>query len=314
MKRKLLSVTVFCILVAGTALAQIASFPFDANVLDANETIITAASASGITFVADPAKGNIALFDGTGGYVTFSNNDVYTFDALTYNLWFQWNNTNANPWWQRVFDFGKASDPAPGNHDVMFVTTYQDGLLKWHIHSVDWTDGVDTILSSKAAIVLGKWYMLTMTQDIDSAKLYLDGVLQQSKASNIKPSALAFDHCYLGKSNWPDNLFQGKFDDFKIWNSVLSASEIAAMYSPVSAIKLNKIEGVLIYSNNNMISIALPEDAIDVSLDIYNMLGELVLQRTKINSNTEIGNLVSGAYLVRVSTLNGVSTQKVVIR
>jgi hypothetical protein len=314
MKRKLLSIAVFCILLAGTALAQIASFPFDANVLDANETIITAASADGITFITDPAKGNVAEFDGTGGYVTFSNNDVYSFDALTYNLWFQWNNTNGNPWWQRVFDFGKASDPAPGNHDVMFVTTYQDGLLKWHIHSVAWTDGVDTILASKAAIVIGKWYMLTMTQDIDSAKLYLDGVLQQSKASNIKPSALAFDHCYLGKSNWPDNLFQGKFDDFKIWNSVLSASEVAAMYVPVVAINPKTIDGVSIYSINNLLKISLPENMNKASIDVYNIQGSLVLQKNNIDTYTEINLFENGFYLVRLTSLEGVMTEKVVIK
>ena len=313
MKRKLLSIAVFCFLLARTALAQIASFPFDANVLDANETIITAASADGITFIADPAKGNVAEFDGIGGYVTFSNNDVYSFDALTYNLWFQWNNTNGNPWWQRVFDFGKASDPAPGNHDVMFVTTYQDGFLKWHIHSVAWTDGVDTILASKAAIVVGKWYMLTMTQNIDSAKLYLDGVLQQSKASNIKPSALAFDHCYLGKSNWPDNLFQGKFDDFKIWNSVLSASEIAAMYVPVVAINHKTIDGVSIYSNNNLLKISLPENMNKASIDVYNIQGSLVFQKNNIELYTEINLFENGIYLVKLTSLEGVMTEKVVI-
>jgi hypothetical protein len=313
MKTRLLSTLFACALLTGTMFAQYASFPFDTDVLDQMEAITSTPSASGISFVSN-IKGNVVEFDGTNGYVTFAN-IVYGFDALTYNLWFQWNNTNSNPWWQRVFDFGKASDPAPGNHDVMFVTTYQAGVLTWHIHSVNWTDGVDTVLSSKAAITVGKWYMLTMTHAQDSARLYLDGVLQQSKASNIKPSELAFDHCYLGKSNWPDNLFKGRFDDFKIWDRILSATEITALYvPPVTAINEQVNQFAKVYSTGNIIKIDFINESVNNAVAIYNVQGAEVYSNNNLGQYAEVGNLETGIYFVKVSNSGNVSTKKVFVR
>jgi hypothetical protein len=313
MKTRLLSTFCTTLLLAGAMHAQIANFTFDSNVLDQLEGISSTPSPSGITFV-NTSKGAVAEFDGTNGYVTFANT-IYTYDAISFNIWFQWNNTNANPWWQRVFDFGKASDPAPGNHDVMFVTTYQESKLTWHIHSVNWTDGVDTVLSSKEALTIGKWYMLTMTHAQDSAKLYLDGVLQGSKASNIKPSELAFDNCYLGKSNWPDNLFQGRFDDFKVWDKILTASEIAAMYvPPTTAINENIEQIASVYSFGNSIKIDFANNSINNSASIYNIQGAEVYNNNNLGSYTEINNLETGIYLIRVRNSSGVATSKIYVQ
>lgn len=313
MKTRLLSTFCASLLLAGALNAQVSNFTFDSNVLDQNEAITSTPSATGITFVTT-SKGAVAEFDGTNGYVTFANT-VYGTDALSYNIWFQWNNTNSNPWWQRVFDFGKPSDPAPGNHDVMFVTTYQEGKLTWHIHSVNWTDGVDTVLHSKEAITVGKWYMLTMTQDVDSAKMYLDGVLQESKASNIKPSALAFDKCYLGKSNWPDNLFQGRFDDFKIWDRILTSTEIAAMYTPVTTgISTNFSKIATIGTDKSMINISFVDALQKNTVSIYNIQGALIYSNNNLADHAEIYNIKTGIYIVKVQSSEAVSTCKVFVK
>ena len=251
----------------------------------------------------------------TAGYVVLDNS-VYNQSALTYNIWFQWNNTDPNPWWQRIFDFGERSVPDPGNHDVMFVTTYQDGVLKWHIHPVAWPGGADTVLVGDT-IHLGQWYMLTMAQDADSAWLYLNGVLWDHRATGVSPTAFSFDKCFVGRSNWPDNLFYGKFDDFTIWKKVLSQAEVTALYTfpeVPNAIHTTNVLDARIYCLNNTVMIDLPGNVNGAAVAMYNMQGAQIYRKAGINSSTRIDNLTSGVYIVRVISSKGVATKKVVVR
>jgi len=51
----------------------------------------------------------------------------------------------------------------------------------------------------------------------------------------LKPSALAPALNYIGKSQWPDPLFRGAIDDFRIYGRGLSAEEVAALGVPAAA-------------------------------------------------------------------------------
>lgn len=322
MKKRLLLTIVTCTLFAGGIMAQYAYFPLNSDVKDTNQAINATASPGGITFVKDSLRGMVAQFSGgtdadtnTAGFVTLDNS-IYNQNALTYNIWFEWNNTDPNPWWQRIFDFGERSVPDPGNHDVMFVTTYQDGVLKWHIHPVAWPGGADTVLVGDT-IHLGQWYMLTMAENADSAWLYLNGVKWDARATGVSPTAFSFKKCYLGRSNWSDNLFYGKFDDFTVWKKVLTQAEITALYTfPTvkTGIHTTNVLDAKIYSFDNTIRILLPDNVNNASVAVYNMEGMEVYKQVKINSSTRIDNLGSGIYIVRVISSEGVATKKVLIR
>jgi hypothetical protein len=319
MRKKLQFTLMVLAFMTGTAFAQVAYFPFDEDAIDDNQEINTTPEETGLTFVQDNYRGSVMAFDGSNGFVTFPGNDVYGYDALTYNLWFRWTTATANQWWVRIFDFGLPSDMEdhPGNHDVVFLTLFQDGLLRWHIHSVDWTDGMDTILVSQEPIALNEWYMLTCTHDADSAKLYLNGELQDARGvSGVKPSDLEFLTMFLGKSNWPDPLFTGKLDEFKIWNEVLTADEIAGLYTfpevPSSVSSLDN-EGINIYSYGRNLVVNIDNALPDASLKVYNIQGMEVYNESGFGSSIELGSLETGIYIVKVNNGNNAATAKVYI-
>ena len=322
MKKRLLFSIASCILFAGSIMAQNSDFPFDSDVKDANQKVNSVASPGGISFVKDSERNMVMELSGgtaadslTSGYITLDNN-VYNQSAFTYNIWFQWNNTDPNPWWQRVFDFGKNSNPDPGNHDVMFVTPYQDGVLKWHIHPVAWPGGADTVLVGDT-IHLGQWYMLTMAQDADSAWLYLNGVLWDHKYTGVSPTAFSFDRAFIGRSNWPDNFFYGRMDDFTIWKKVLTQAEVTALYTfpdVPNAIQTTNVLDAKIFAYDHIVKVELPDGVSSAELQVYNMQGVQVYQKAVINNYTEISDLNSGAYIVRVISSSGVATKKVIVR
>jgi len=321
MKTKLLTTFALCALFATSVIGQTAyvNCPLKKDVKDVNKKLNFTASASGITFTTDAIRDSIAVFDGTAGYITCDAAKIYDFAALTYNLWFEWTTSVPLQWWVRLWDFGwnSTSNPSGNNHDVNFMTLFQDGLLKWHIHPRSWTNGIDTILASKDTIKLNKWYMITVTHDKDSAKLYLNGVLNDKKAVNgIAPSAFdSLVNCYIGKSNWPDPLFTGKMQNFAIYNSVLTQSEVTDLYnsSYMTAVEFANTSMTTIYSHGSNLRVSVPQ-AKNASITIYNLQGQTILIKNNVSENTEINNLKTGLYVVKVVNANQVTSQKVVIR
>jgi hypothetical protein len=63
----------------------------------------------------------------------------------------------------------------------------------------------------------------------DIGTLYVDG-----EAVNTVPITLApfftQNKCYIGKSQWPDPLFKGRIDDFRIYNYALPATAIRDLF------------------------------------------------------------------------------------
>jgi hypothetical protein len=72
---------------------------------------------------------------------------------------------------------------------------------------------------SHVAVVLGN----------GTAQLFVNGVLKASTATTLKPSDFNPVLNYIGKSQWPDPLFNGAIDDFRIYNYALSATDVAAL-------------------------------------------------------------------------------------
>jgi hypothetical protein len=317
MNSKLLFTALCSIIMTFAATGQYAHFPFDTDEKDVMTNINAIASDAGVSYVTDETRGSVMELDGTAGYVTLGTN-AYDFSALTYNIWFQWNTAVADQWWVRIWDFGIPSDldPHPGNHDVNFLTCYQDGLLSWHIHSVNWTDGQDTVLSSLEPLALNTWYMLTATHDGDSARLYLNAELQASKATDLTPDEMVFTDMYLGRANWPDPLFTGRMDDFRIYNSVLSAEDITDIYeeAPPSALPLTELETSVIYAAGNSLVIQLDTPASDAALTVYTIQGATIMAATGLGSETQVNTLPQGIYVVRVINNGNINVEKVVIR
>lgn len=311
--KKILSLIALCAASFSFANAQVGTAPFDTDVKDAEKKLKLV--NNGVTFENDAQRNNsVAVFDGVSSYIT-TPTTFFNYDAITINLWFNWTTAVANQWWVRIWDFG--TDTATVNHDVNFVTLFQDNLLKWHIHPKTWDNGSDTVLASKAPIELGKWYMLTCTHAKDSARLYLNGELQDARATGVSPKEMnGYMTTYIGKSNWPDPLFTGKMDQLSLYDKVLTSAEVTTLYNnQMTAVKgLRSAAVAQIYAAGYNLHVSLSNVKKDASISVFNIMGVEVYKLKNIGSFTTINTLNYGAYVVKVVNGGNVSTQKVIIQ
>ncbi len=60
-----------------------------------------------------------------------------------------------------------------------------------------------------------------------TAKLYQDGVLvAENEGPIVKPSELPAQNNYLGRASWPDKDYIATYDDFRVYNGILTEEEI----------------------------------------------------------------------------------------
>jgi len=95
-------------------------------------------------------------------------------------------------------------------------------------------------------------------------KIYINGVLNTTVTSNATYPAIGTrTNNYIGKNNWSNPYFNGRIDDFRIYNRVLSDSDAANIYSNTSTlvnsvgINTNSTSAHLDVSGNGNISSSL---------------------------------------------------------
>jgi hypothetical protein len=92
-------------------------------------------------------------------------------------------------------------------------------------------------LLSATATPTNQWVHIVYTYDGNIAKLFLNGVLNNSVSiqfnlKNISPTSLFFGKEF--NSTWSNRYFKGKADDIGIWDKALTTQEVSDLYSSVS--------------------------------------------------------------------------------
>lgn len=199
---------------AGTA----ARYAFDGNGYDGLGNGNDAMLVGVPRFV--PGKfGQAVALNGTTDYLqlppSLASNTDWAFAG-----WVLWNGGGN---WQRVFDFGLDTSR------FMFLTPRSSaGTLRFGIQN----GGTQQRLEAPA-LPVGVWTHLAVSLSGDTGKLYVNGLpVATNTALTINPVDLGAKFNYLGKSQWPaDPLFNGRFDDFRFFNSALTDAQVAAIYS-----------------------------------------------------------------------------------
>ena len=157
--------------------------------------------------------GQALLFDGINDYVSFGSSTVFDVDtAVTYEAWIRSDSTSG-------FIFNKW---------VNFLEdkqmTYSGDKVTFYMHNV--FSGVSLV--SASSVPMHQYTHVAATYDGSTAKLYINGVLDTSKSvsSSARNSAGVL---YLAHN--PDRFdnnsaFKGVIDEFRIWNTARTESEI----------------------------------------------------------------------------------------
>ena len=164
---------------------------------------------------------NSALRLNSGYYCVPSG--VYFNGPFTTSVWV---NVKSTGWSARVFDFGLNG----WNSDNIVFSLFRDNSLtsffEIYFQSLlyNWKS-----LNSNTDIVLNEWIHLAVTFDGSQASFYYNGKSSGSSAQ-YQPRNLIRSTNYIGKSNWPqDELANAVFDELRIYNRVLTQSEINSL-------------------------------------------------------------------------------------
>ncbi|MBD0378508.1 LamG-like jellyroll fold domain-containing protein [Paenibacillus sedimenti] len=164
-------------------------------------------------------SGNAVSLNGKDGYVSLPGGIVSSSTTGTVSAWVYLNSASN---WMRIFDFGS------GTATNMFLTARngQNSKIRFAIKN---NNSAAQIIDGTSALPTGGWHHVAVTLNGATGILYVDGnEVGRNGAMTIKPSDLgATTQNWIGRSQYADPYFNGKVDDFRIYNRALSSVEIA---------------------------------------------------------------------------------------
>ncbi|MBN2063856.1 MAG: hypothetical protein JW745_03560 [Sedimentisphaerales bacterium] len=182
----------------------------------------------------DSAGGNTAVLSGAGSYVagksgnalSFNGSDTYlslpanvnASEDITIAAWVYWNGGGA---WQRVFDFGT------GTNQYFFLTPSTGSVMRLAIKN----GNAEQAVSYATTMPTGQWLHIAGVLRGDVATLYLNGKPVSTNSSvTINPTDLNSVRNYIGKSQFSDPLFNGRIDEFRVYNYAVSGASVWGLW------------------------------------------------------------------------------------
>lgn len=178
----------------------------------------------------------------TGAYVALPAGTISSLGTqATFETWI---NMNANRNWAEIWSFGTSdagagkSTGAPNSRYITLIP--QNGAnqkLRLTHRSVggpgdpaeNFVDGTAALSTGTEHQLVAVWNQSDTTDGATGTQyLYLDGALVGHSAirAGITLATISDVNNWLGRSQWPDPLIDGKYDDFRIFNNALSAQDV----------------------------------------------------------------------------------------
>ena len=199
--------------VVGPPELLVAHYEFDGNTADSIGDFD--GGATGLPIYVNGTIADAVNLDGADDYITLPSN-VANYDDITIATWVNWDGGDD---WQRIFDFGNNTT------EYMFLSPRSGGdTLRFAITTG--SNGGEQILES-TPLLTRRWIHVAVTLDGDVGTLYVDGALVDTATITLNPTDFAPTQNYIGESQWNDPLFDGRVDDFRIYNYALSEGDVA---------------------------------------------------------------------------------------
>jgi hypothetical protein len=199
--------------------ALIAKYSFDGTWNDssgnANHPIIT----NGTPTLVAGKYGSAVNFDGSSQSFLLPANMLAGVTNFTFAAWVYWNGGGL---WQRIFDFGNDTTqyvfltPSSGNSTLRFAMTTN-------------SNGAEQIVET-SPLATNQWQHVAVTRNGSVLKLYQNGApVATNSSTTISPANFNPAFNYLGKSQWPDPLLNGRLDEVYVYNYALTDTEISRL-------------------------------------------------------------------------------------
>jgi len=198
---------------------QLGQWDLDGNVTDSVNT--NNGTSYGSPTYPGGMIGQAINLDGIDDYVQLPAGVGMAKD-ITVATWVNWDGGDV---WQRIFDFGT------GTYQYMFLTPKSgDGTLR-----LAFRDAVNGVSSEQrvdtAVLPTGQWVHLAAVLHDGLATLYVNGhAVGSTPVPVTDPIDFPPTQNYIGKSQFNDSLFDGRIDDFRVYNYALDGSEIWGLW------------------------------------------------------------------------------------
>jgi hypothetical protein len=266
---------------------RILYYKFEGNTADSSGFNNHGVSAGGTSYVNDRHDNLFSAIqlNGTNGHIVVPQGTWFDETPFTFATWIKpvsYNN------WSRILDFGAG----PGNDNIILaLSNGTSGNLFGSIRNG--TTQVGSV--SGSALPLNKWSHVALTYDGTSVAIYINGNLN-AKASTTVIRLINRTNCYIGRSAWTADAYtNAAFDDFMVWNRLLTESEI----------KVLAHDG-LIFTNSPVCGgNALFLEAAPIENAVYQWSGPLSFNSIlRINELSPALSSMSGMYQLTISSGN----------
>ena len=155
-------------------------------------------------------------FDGTNDFIVSANAITNNTENQTYQAWFRIPSIPTNS--DRILQRG--SDGSGGWSVQVDVTS--TGRLSAGISAAP-----DTFLTGTTVLNPNTWYQVTFVfENNNSLRLYLNGNLEASVAIGNRTLRNSDNRLRIGSGNIGSEFFKGDIDDVRVWNTVLTPTDI----------------------------------------------------------------------------------------
>ncbi|NLH17994.1 MAG: LamG domain-containing protein, partial [Phycisphaerae bacterium] len=152
----------------------------------------------------------------------------------TFEVWTTW---TSGGMWCRIFDLG-ASDCgedlscSSGNSRYIFLSPYGGASLLRCGINMPIPSRVENVVDGPALLTANEQQHVVITYDEGAGlfRMYLNGaqVAQNTIPAGFTLAAMNDFNNWLGRSQWPDPMYGGKFNEFRIYNHAMTAAEVEA--------------------------------------------------------------------------------------
>ena len=121
----------------------------------------------------------------------------------------------------------------------------------------------EAIAATPGNIDFGRWTSITTTIDgaTDTLRLYFDGELVAEAATTLEPKDIADQTMNtIGKSPWPDPLFQGEIATFRVYDRAMDADEVRQISDQDGLLHEDELQAV---AQAKVDGLTVPEGAVD---------------------------------------------------
>ncbi len=172
----------------------------------------------------DGKIGGALKFDGADDYVSLPIGSIISkLERSTVMVWVDFSNEGGA--WQRIFDFGTDT----GNYVYLSPRTDTNGPMRVAITAGEgeWVD-----LDADSGTLPSGWHHVAVVLEPGNMHLYLDGkVAASTEGWYVLRDLGTTTNNWLGRSQYmSDAYFSGSMDDFRIYNTALTGSQIAEIY------------------------------------------------------------------------------------